>query len=119
MSTKEILARYGHIVQGHVQTQKVGAPDAPGHSPSNSQQANGMATRIDIDANQTSALQKQSSARPVQNQMQQNNSGYDLAAPKAPFAKDRAGSQNSHEDYNSNNVRSSYQAKAGVPGMAS
>lgn len=119
MSTKEILARYGHIVQGHVQTQRVGAPDAPGHSPSNSQKANGMATRIDIDANQTSALQKQSSARHVPNQMQQNSSAHDLAAPKAPYATDRAGSQSSHEDYSPNNIRSSYQAKAGVPGMAS
>jgi len=119
MSTKEILARYGHIVQGHVQTQKVGAADGPGHSPSNSQKANGMATRIDIDANQANALHKQSSARPVQNQMQQNNSAHDLAGPNAPYANDRAGSQSSHEGYNPNNIRSSYQAKAGVPGMAS
>jgi len=119
MSTKEILARYGHIVQGHIQPQRVGAPDGPGHSPSNSQKANGMATRIDVDANQTSALQKQSSARTVQNQLQPNNSAHDLGAPRAPFAKDRVGGQNSHEDYSSNNIRSSYQAKAGVPGMAS
>jgi hypothetical protein len=114
MSTKEILARYGHIVQGHIQTQKFGTFDGPGHSPSNSQKANGMATRIDIDANQASALQKQSSARPVQ-----NNPAHDLAAPRAPYAQDRAGSQSSHEDYSPNNIRSSYQAKAGVPGMAS
>ncbi|KAK5092121.1 Rho-type GTPase activating protein Rga1 [Exophiala xenobiotica] len=119
MSTKEILARYGHIVQGHVQPQKVGAPDGPGHSPSNSQKANGMATRIDIDANQANALRKQSSARPLQNQTQQNNSAHDLGAPNAPFAADRAGSQSSQEGYSPNNIRSSYQAKAGVPGMAS
>jgi len=119
MSTKEILARYGHIVQGHVQPQRLGPPDGPGHSPSNSQKANGMATRIDIDANQTSALQKQSSARTVQNQLQPNNSAHDLGALKAPFAKDRVGGQSNLEDYSPNNVRSSYQAKAGVPGMAS
>lgn len=119
MSTKEILARYGHIVQGHVQSQKtVAAADAPAHSASNSQDTNGMATRIDVDANQATALQKQSSARPVQNQYQ-NNSAHDLVAPRAPYAQDRAASQSSHEDYSPANNRSSYQARAGMPGIAS
>lgn len=123
MSTKEILARYGHIVQGHVQSQKVGAADGPAHSASNSKSSNGMATRIDVDANQATALQKQSSARHVQNQYQNqahnNLSGNDLTAPKAPYAKDRAGSQSSHEDYSPANIRSSYQGKTGVTGVAS
>lgn len=124
MSTKEILARYGHIVQGHVQSQKsVAAADAPAHSASNSRSSNGMATRIDVDANQTTALQKQSSARHVQNQFQNqihnNISGNDLTAPKAPYAKDRAGSQSSDGDYSPANIRSSYQGKTGVTGIAS
>lgn len=124
MSTKEILARYGHIVQGQVQSQKsVAAADGPAHSASNSKSSNGMATRIDVDANQASALRNQSSAKPVQNQFQNqahnNLSGQDLTAPKAPYAKDRAGSQSSHEDYNAANIRSSYQAKPGVTGVTS
>lgn len=127
MSTKEILARYGHIVQGHVQSQKstgvAGAADTPVNSTSNSGSSNGMATRIDVDANQANALQKQSSARHIQNQYQSqvhnNLSGHDLAAPKVPYAKDRTGSQSSHEDYSPANIRSSYQGKAGVTGVAS
>lgn len=120
MSTKEILARYGHIVQGHVQSQKaVGAADAPGQSASSSNKPNGMATRIDQDANQNAALSKQSSARPVQNQIPQNNSNHNLSGPHPPYAQERAGSQSSHEDYSSGNFRSSYQAKPGVPGIAS
>lgn len=102
MSTKEILARYGHIVQGHVQSQKaVGAADAPGQSASSSNKPNGMATRIDQDANQNAALSKQSSARPVQNQQPQNNSNNNLGGPHPPYAQDRKGSQSSHEDYGS------------------
>ena len=115
MSTKEILARYGHIVQGHVQSQKsVAAADAPAQSASSSK-SNGMATRIDQDANQRAALSQQSSARPVQNQMLQNNSNHNLGTPNAPYAQERAGSQSSHEDYGSSNIRSSYSAKPGMP----
>lgn len=113
MSTKEILARYGHIVQGHVQSQKaVGAADAPAQSATTPTKQNGMATRIDRDVNQRTALEKQSSARPMQNE---HNSAHNLSAPNAPYAKERAGSQSSHEDYGSANIRSSYQAKPGVP----
>ncbi|KAJ9660803.1 Rho-type GTPase activating protein Rga1 [Neophaeococcomyces mojaviensis] len=118
MSTKEILARYGHIVQGHVQAQRVGPPDGLPLSASGPHKSNGMATRIDSDAQQVSALQKQSSARPVQNQGQ-NGSNHDLQAPKAPYLTDRAGSYSSNEGYSPANVRSSYQAKAGMPGVAS
>lgn len=117
MSTKDILARYGHIVQGHVQSQKPdAAAGAPSHSASSSQNANGMAMRVDIDANQTTALKKQSSARHVQNQ---NVSAppNEYQGPRQPYAQDRTGSPASHDGYE--NVRSSYQAKTGVPGLAS
>lgn len=119
MSTKDILARYGHIVQGHVQSQKVGAADKPPLSASGSHKSNVMATRIDSDAQQTTALQKQSYARPMDNQAQYNGSNHDLQAPKAPYAKDRAGSHSSNEGYSPLNLRSSYQARAGTPGLAS
>jgi len=118
MSTKEILARYGHIVQGHVQAQRIGGTDGTPLSASGSHKSNGMATRIDVDAQQVSALQKQSSARPVQN-LTHNDSNYDLQAPKAPYLKDRAGSHSSNEGYSPANIRSSYQAKASAPGLAS
>ena len=114
MSTKEILARYGHIAQGRGQRQQaVAAADAPSQSATTPTKPNGMATRIDQDTNQTSALQKQSSARHMQSN-HQNNSAQNLTAPNAPYAKERAGSQSSHEDYNAGHARFSYQAKPGV-----
>lgn len=137
MSTKEILARYGHIAQGQVQSQRtVEAADAPALSASNSQRsANNvltMATRIDSDAKQTSALSKQSSVQPVNrsngtptnghhhyHHHHHNNQQHDLTAPKAPYAnatttanlEDKGSNTSSQEDYISNNLRTSYSAK--------
>lgn len=119
MSTKEILARYGHIVQGHVQSQRPEAgADAPAHSATNSQNSNSMATRIDIDANQTTALQKQSSARHHNQSTRVTPSNHDMGGPR-PYAQDRTASPNMYEGHRADNVRSSYQAKPGMPGIAS
>lgn len=120
MSTKEILARYGHIAQGQVQSQRtVEAADAPALSASNSQRSASntltMATRIDSDAKQTSALSKQSSVQPINKPNGVSMNGHhDLASPKAPYSNtshDEMGINSTSDDYMSSNLRNSYSAK--------
>jgi hypothetical protein len=123
ITTKEILSRYGDIVKGNVQTTQktVQGPDAPAQGPPSGSNSNRSAnvTRIDANPYQTTAWQKQSSVRPVQNAASAQSApqhDFNFSAPNSPYTRDRSGSQGSG-DYGTSSARQSYQPKSGTMGV--
>ena len=120
ITTKEILARYGHIARGQVQRQTAGAADAPIRSPASAMpQVGPVATRVDVDPYQTTAWQKQSSVRPVQNMASATSApanDFQFSAPNSPYARGRAGSADSSGSHGVQSQpagRQSFQPRAG------
>ncbi|RMD39697.1 hypothetical protein DV735_g5432, partial [Chaetothyriales sp. CBS 134920] len=132
LTTKDIMSRYQDIVKGSVARQTVQPADAPAQgSPSaasSSKSPQPVATRIDADPYQQKAWNKQSSVRPVQNfgpgQAASDPSGFDLAAPNSPYARNRSSSLDSQPSQPSQpptqqaQYRQSYQPRTGGMGVA-
>lgn len=124
LTTKEILSRYGDIVRGNLMTpqKKAQAADVPLSASSSTRMGGGpVATRVDIDPSQTSAWQKQSSVRPVQNAvagLSGSQQELDYAAPNSPYVRERGGSQSSQGSYGTGSARQSFQPKPGALGVA-
>ncbi|KAI1622667.1 paxillin [Exophiala viscosa] len=121
ITTKEILSRYGHIAKGQVVRQTVQAPDGPARSPASATNSFGpVATRVDVDPSQTTAWQKQSSVRPVQNMASATsgpNHDFNFSAPNSPYARERAGSSGSAGSHVGGSGRHSFQPKPGTMGV--